>query len=71
MVNTKQRLQIITAICIAAAIMAVAWGAQKVSAAVKKSAQNSQSIRVSEATSCPVANSGMEEPHFSGCNSLL
>jgi hypothetical protein len=45
-----------------------AWNS--ISQFIKKGLLDSQKIRVSEKTSCSVSQN-QDEPHFSGCNSIL
>ena len=71
MINIKQQCKFIAIVLVTAFVLFLAWGTQKVGAFIKKTAVQSESIRIAQTNTCTPTVAGMDAPHFSGCNSLL
>ncbi len=71
MIKVTNKIQYILLTIVAVALFCAVWGVQKAAALIKTSAERSESIRVFSSTSCQPSTNALEEPNFSGCNSLI
>lgn len=72
----KKEMHIITRsrILVSVAVVAIAtfalWAWQGIQSTISKGLSDSKSVRIGKANTCE-ASTGAQEPHFSGCNSIL